>query len=182
MKRQGRFIDLKNELLRSSASDIVGRVSSYIAAIVAAAEIACPLLGLRFKPDVMSAWLLNHLHEQQSDQNVILLALRTLADHYVANLKSFAGSDQYDRTRGALQGNIKPGEYVGFLRSTIDSVFSKKKWNQTAVLNKMAEAGVLHATEADRHTKKVSVEGIKHRMICIKWSALLPDDNKTIDI
>lgn len=40
----------------------------------------------------------------------------------------------------------------------------------------MAEAGALHATEEDRHTKKVSVEGVKHRMVCIKWSAILPED------
>jgi hypothetical protein len=39
----------------------------------------------------------------------------------------------------------------------------------------MAESGSLFATEADRHTKKVSVEGTKHRMICLKWSSILPD-------
>ncbi|HEX8369797.1 MAG TPA: DUF927 domain-containing protein [Pyrinomonadaceae bacterium] len=178
MKRQSRYTDLKNELLRNSSSDIVGRVSGYIAAVAVAAEITCPLLGLRFKSDVMSAWLLNHLHEQQNNQNVILLALRALADHYVSNLSLFAGSDTYDRGRGALQGAAKPGEYVGFLRSTVDAVFSKRKWNQTAVLNKMAESGALHATETDRHTKKVSVEGIKYRMVCFKWSSLLPDDNQ----
>ncbi len=69
-------------------------------------------------------------------------------------------------------------KYVGFLRTTLDAVFTKHKWNQTAILNKMAESGALFSTEADRHTKKVSVEGTKHRMVCIKWSSLLPDEDR----
>jgi hypothetical protein len=40
----------------------------------------------------------------------------------------------------------------------------------------LAEAGVLWVTEKDRHTKKVSMEGIMHRMVCIKWQAILPGD------
>lgn len=173
---QNRYTFVRNELLQSSASDIVGRVSGYIAAIGVAAEIACPLLGLKFKPDVMVAWLLNHLQEQQNNQNMVLLALRALADHYVANLNLFSGSDKYDGSRGSLQGVSKSSEYIGFMRATLDTIFARRKWNQTAILNKLAEAGVLHATESDRHTKKVSVEGIKHRMVCVKWSALFPDD------
>ena len=55
-------------------------------------------------------------------------------------------------------------------------VFRSRKWNQTALLNKLAEAGVLHVTEDDRHTKKVTVEGVKHRMVCIMWSVLFPED------
>jgi uncharacterized protein (DUF927 family) len=179
LKWQRRYTHLRSELLRNTGSDIVGRVSSYIAAIAVATEVTAPLLGLRFKADVLSAWMLNHLNEQQQNQNLVLLALRGLADHYIANQNLFAGTDRYDPTRGNLQGAARPGEYVGFLRSTLDAVFNKRKWNQTAILNKMAESGVLFSTEADRHTKKVSVEGVKHRMICLKWSALLPDDSST---
>jgi hypothetical protein len=175
---QNRYTFARNELLRSSSSDIVGRVSGYIAAIGVAAEIACPLLGLKFKPDVMVAWLLNHLQEQQNNQNIVLLSLRALADHYVANLNLFSGTDKYDGSRGSLQGVSKSAEYIGFMRATLDTIFARRKWNQTAILNKLAEAGVLHATESDRHTKKVSVEGIKHRMVCVKWSAILPDDSR----
>lgn len=180
---QRKYTYIRTELLRNSSSDIVGRVSGYIGAIQVAAEIACPLLGLKFKPDVISAWLMVHLDEQQSDQNLVLLALRALADHYISNLNNFAGDGRYEASekRGALHGASKQHGYVGFLRSTIETVFRQRKWNVTAVLNKMAEAGVLHATEGDRHTKKVSVEGVKHRMICIKWVALLPEDINTLD-
>lgn len=141
-----------------------------------AAEIACPLLGLKFKPDVMVAWLLNHIQEQQNNQNQVLIALRALAEYYLSNLSFFAGTDSYKASRGSLQGISKSGEYVGFMRKTLDAVFSKRKWNQTMILNKLSEAGVLHSTETDRHTKKVSIEGVKHRLVCIKWSAILPDD------
>jgi hypothetical protein len=41
----------------------------------------------------------------------------------------------------------------------------------------MAAAGVLLTTEHDRFTKKVCFEGIKHRMVCVKWAALLPEDS-----
>lgn len=180
---QRRYTAIRTELLRNCSSDLVGRVSGYIAAIQLAAEVACPLLGLNFKPDVISAWLMVHLDEQQSDQNLVLLALRALADHYISNLNSFAGDGRYEASekRGALHGASKQYSYVGFLRSTIEAAFKQRKWNMTAVLNKMAEAGVLHAPEGDRHTKKVSVEGVKHRMVCIKWSALLPEDTNTVD-
>ncbi|MDT5061153.1 MAG: putative primase/helicase [Acidobacteriota bacterium] len=180
---QRRYTLIRTELLRNSSSDIVGRVSGYIGAIQVAAEIACPLLGLKFKPDVISAWLMVHLDEQQSDQNLILLAVRALADHYISNLNNFAGDGRYEASekRGALHGASKQYAYVGFLRSTIETVFRQRKWNVTAALNKMAEAGILHATEGDRHTKKVSVEGVKHRMICIKWAAILPEDVNTLD-
>jgi hypothetical protein len=180
---QRKYIHIRTELLRNSSSDIVGRVSGYIGAIQVAAEIACPLLGLKFKPDVISAWLMVHLDEQQSDQNLVLLALRALADHYISNLNNFAGDGRYEASekRGSLHGASKQHAYVGFLRSTIETVFRQRKWNVTAVLNKMAEAGILHATEGDRHTKKVSVEGVKHRMICVKWAALLPEDINTLD-
>jgi hypothetical protein len=89
----------------------------------------------------------------------------------------FAGTGHYDARRGNLQGAAKDGEYVGFLRTTLDAVFTKHKWNQTAILNKLSESGALASTEADRHTKKVSVEGVKHRMVCLKWSAILPDED-----
>jgi hypothetical protein len=177
MQWQRRYTHVRSELLNKTGSDIVGRVSSYIAAIAVAAEIASPLLGLRFKADVMSAWMMNHLNEQQQNQNLVLLALRTLADYYVSNKNLFAGTGHYDAKRGNLQGAAKDGEYVGFLRTTLDTVFTKHKWNQTAILNKMAESGALFSTEADRHTKKVSVEGTKHRMVCIKWISILPDED-----
>jgi uncharacterized protein (DUF927 family) len=177
LKWQNRYTLLRSELTLNSSSDIVARVSGYIAAIGVASEIACPLLGLKFKPDVMVAWLLNHIQEQQSNQNLVLLALRALAEHYLSNLNSFAGTGSYQSSRHPLQGVSKKGEYIGFMRAALDAVFSKRKWNQTMLLNKMAAAGVLHSTEADRHTKKISIQGVKYRLVCIKWSAILPDDS-----
>ncbi len=47
------------------------------------------------------------------------------------------------------------------------------------MLNKMMEAGMILATEPERHTKKVAVEGVKHRIVCVKWLALLPEDGVT---
>jgi hypothetical protein len=177
MKWQKRYTLLRSELTLNSSSDIVGRVSGYIAAIGVAAEIVCPLLGLNFKPDVMVAWLLNHVQEQQSNQNLVLIALRALAEYYLSNLSLFVGTDAYKHSRNSLHGISKRGEYIGFMRSALDTVFIRHKWNQTMILNKMSEAGVLHSTEADRHTKKVTIGGVKHRLVCIKWSAILPDDN-----
>jgi uncharacterized protein (DUF927 family) len=180
-KWQNRYTHIRSDLLSKTNSDIVGRVSSYIAAIAVASEIAGPLLGLRFKADVLSTWMLNHLNAQQQNQNMVLLVQRTLADHYVSNENLFAGSTYYDPVRGNLQGAVKKGEYVGFLRTTLDAIFAKRKWNQTAILNKLSESGALTSTEADRHTKKVSIAGVKHRMVCLKWSSLLPDDSKPDD-
>lgn len=173
---QNRYTLLRSELTRNSSSDIIGRVSGYIAAIGIAGEIVCPLLGLTFKPDVLVAWLLTHIQEQESNQNLVLVALRVLADYYLSNINSFAGTSSYKRADGSLAGVSRAQIYIGFMRSTLDTIFSKRKWNQTMLLNKMSESGVLFATEADRHTKKVSIRGVKHRLICIKWSAILPDD------
>jgi hypothetical protein len=174
---RGRYSEIRTELLRSSSSDLLGRVSGYIASIQLAAEAACPLLGLPFKPDVVAAWLRIHLEEQQSNQNVLLTALRDLADFYVSNIQHFAGDGCYNPTkRASIFGAARRHQHVGFLRSAVNAALRQRGWGQTAVLNKMAEAGVLLATEGDRHTKKVSVEGVKHRMICVKWSALFPDD------
>jgi hypothetical protein len=180
---QRRYTSIRTELLRGSSSDIVGRVSGYIASIQLAGEIACPLLGLSFKADVLTAWLMVHIEEQQSDQNLVLLALRALADHYVSNLNNFSGDGRYEESekRSGLHGASKRHAYVGFLRSTVETVFRQRKWNMTAVLNKMAEAQVLFGAEEDRHTKKVSVEGVKHRMVCVKWTALLPEDTYSLD-
>jgi putative DNA primase/helicase len=178
---QRRYSEIRSELLRSNLSGLVGRVSGYIAAIQLAAEVSCPLLGLRFKPDVVGAWLMLQLVEQQSSQNLVLLVLRDLADFYVANIKHFAGDGLYlPATRAVIYGSSKRQQYVGFLRSTIDAVFRQRKWNQTAMLSKMAEAGILLATEKDRFTRKVVIEGVKHRLVCVKWSALLPEDSSTL--
>jgi len=186
-----RYTVVRGQLMRGSSSDIVGRVSSYIAAIQVAGEIACPLLGLTFKPDVMSAWLILHLEEQQKDQNMVLLALRVLADHYVSNPSLFPpvvrgygeGESQPEPlgsggVRRDLQGAVRYREYVAFTRSAVEAVFGKRKWNTTAVLNKLAEAGAIISTEKERHTKKVSIDGIQHRMICFRWSALFPNDGE----
>jgi len=140
--------------------------------------VACPLLGLPFQPDVVGAWLMLHLAEQQQEQNMVLVALRALADYYVAHGGHFVGDGRYTPDqRVAIQGVVKVQQYVGFLRSTVEAVCKARRWNATTVLNKLAAAGVLHATERDRHTKKVSVEGMQHRMVCVKWSALLHDDD-----
>lgn len=176
MKWQRRYIDLRNELRRESSSDIVGRVSGYIASIGVAGEIAAPLLGLRFQPDVLCAWLLNHLQEQQSAQNQVFMALRILADHFMSNKNQFAGTENFNASRASLQGSIQQDVYVCFLRKTIDKAFAAKKWNSWTILNKMAEAEVIHCAEKNRHTKKIRVEGFAHRMVCVKWSALFPDD------
>jgi hypothetical protein len=172
-----RYTEITGELLRSSSSDLMGRVGGYVAAVQVAAELACPLLGLPFKPDVVGSWLALHVDERQKNQNLILLALRALADHYVSNLNRFAGDGRHDLAgRVSLQGVSKRHRYVGFLRSTVDAIFKVRRWNTTAVLNKIAQAEALYATEHGRHTKKVSVEGVKHRMVCVKWSAILPED------
>lgn len=177
-KWQKRYTAIRMELQRSSSSDLVGRVSGYIAAIQLAAEVACPLLGFELKPDIVSAWLMLHLEEQQSDQNHLMLALRTLADHYVANINHFAGDGSFDPTKPiSLYGTSRNLEYVGFLRSSIEAVFKIRRWNVTSVLNKLDAAGALRATEKDRHTKKVSIEGVQHRLVCVKWSALFPSDS-----
>lgn len=172
-----RYTHIRDGLLRESTSNIVDRMSGYIAAIQVAAEIACPLLGLTFKPSVVGTWLMLQVTEAESSRNVLFLALRALADHYVRNVNHFAGDGRYTpEKKVALHGLSRNSQYIGFLRSTLDAVFKLRKWNTNTILNKMADAGVLLATENDRHTKKVGIEGIKHRMICVKWGALLPDD------
>lgn len=172
-----RYCAIREELVRSSSSNLVGRVSGYIAAIQLAAEIACPLLGLRFEADIVGAWLMLHLDEQQKNQNLILQALGLLADYYVTNLNNFAGDGSYDpKKRVTLHGLSERQKYIGFLRSTVENIFKSRKWNPTAVLNKLAESDALYRTEKGRHTKKVCIEKVTHRMICIKWSALLPED------
>jgi hypothetical protein len=188
---QRRYALIRASMVKGASSDIVGRVSGYIAAIQTAAEIACPLLGLPFKPDVMAAWMGLHLDEQQRDQSMLLHAVRILADHYISNTGLFPpiakhSYEDFDGTQMAsdnapipgkdMQGAVKRLEYVAFMRSTLDVVFQKRKWNSTALLNKMAEAGIIITTEKERHTKKVSVDGIQHRMVCIKWAALFPND------
>jgi hypothetical protein len=172
-----RYSAVRMELLRGTSSNVAGRVSGYVAAVQVAAEIACPLLSLPFRPDVLAAWLMLHVGEQESDRNLVLVALRALADYYVANLAGFAGDGQYrGGGRTPLQGLAKKQQYVAFLRSTLDGVFRTHKWNPTALLNKMSEAGVLLTTEKQRHTKRVCYAGVNHRMVCFKWSAILPDD------
>jgi hypothetical protein len=174
---QRRYSTIRAGLLRESATNLAGRVSGYIAAIHVAGEIACPLLGIPFHPDVVCSWLMLHLAEQQSTQNQVLSALRLLADYYVRHQESFgSGDDEVASKSATILGALKRGVYVGFLRSTLDAVFRQHRWSQTAVLHKMAEAGVLIATESDRHTKKVSLGGVKHRMVCVKWTALFPDE------
>lgn len=114
---------------------------------------------------------------RQREQSAVFQALRALADHYVANVNRFAGDGRYDPGgKTSLQGMSKRGRYVGFLRSTVEAVFKARKWNVTALLDKLADAEALYATERGRHTKKVTAGGVKHRMVCVKWSALLPDD------
>lgn len=173
-----KYLRLRAELQREASSNVASRVSSYVAAVQLAGEIVCPLLGLPFKPEVIGAWLMLRLNGQQREQSTVLRALRALADHYVANLTHFAGDGMHSQSpKAALHGASKKGKYVGFLRSAVDAIFTAKKWSQTAVLDKIAEAGALHATEDNRHTKKVRVEGVTHRMVCVKWSALFPDDD-----
>jgi hypothetical protein len=189
---QRRYAIIRSHLIKCSSSDLVGRVSSYIAAIQVAAEIACPLIGLPFKPDVVAAWLILHLDEQQKDQNMVLHALRVLADHYVSNTSLFApvsksgeSEPHYMEPNGSqrkdLQGAVKRKEYVAFTRSVVEAVFQKRKWNATALLNKLVDAGALLTTEKDRHTKRVSVDGVQHRMVCIKWVGLFPNDDDEQD-
>ncbi len=72
----------------------------------------------------------------------------------------------------AACGAVRPQQYVGFLRSSVESVFRQRKWNVTAVLGKLSEAGALYATEGDRYTKKVTVGDVKHRLVCVRWAAL----------
>ena len=55
LKWRERYFAVRAELLKSTSSNVVGRVSGYIAAIQVAAEVACPLLGIPFKPDVVDA-------------------------------------------------------------------------------------------------------------------------------
>lgn len=174
---QRRHLAIRRELLGASSSDLVGRVSGYVAAIQLAAELAGPLFGLRFKPDVVGAWLMLHLGEQQSNQNLVLLALRALADYYVSNIKHFDGDGLYGSDkRGPIYGSSKKHQYVGFFRNSLERVFRGRGWSQSALLDKLAEAEALCTTEEDRHTKKVTVQGVKHRMVCVKWAALFSED------
>jgi putative DNA primase/helicase len=173
-----RYATVRRSLSERAKSDIVGRVSEYIASIQLAGEIARQLFGLNFDPAAVSNWLLAHLEGQQKEQNHVALALQTLSDFYVSNKRFFYGSEPYAAFEGQSQllGAVKRGEYVGFLNSTIQDVFAKRKWNATAILNKFAAEGKLHSPDAGRHTKKVCVAGEKPRMVCVHWKALFPDN------
>jgi putative DNA primase/helicase len=173
-----RYSSIRRALSDKAKSDIVGRVSDYIAAIQIAGEIARQLFGLNFDTDAVSSWLMSHLEDQQKEQNHVALALQALGDFYVSQKKFFYGSEPYATFEGQNQllGAVKRGEYVGFLHSTINDVFAKRKWNTTAILNKFAAEKILHAPDAGRHTKKVGVAGDKPRMVCVNWKALFPDN------
>jgi hypothetical protein len=173
-----RYSTIRRALSDKAKSDIVGRVSDYIAAIQVAGEIARQLFGLNFDPDAVSSWLMSHLEDQQREQNHVALALQALGDFYVSQKKFFYGSEPYSTFEGQNQllGAVKRGEYVGFLHSTINDVFARRKWNTTAILNKFAAEKILHAPDAGRHTKKVGVAGDKPRMVCVNWKSLFPDN------
>lgn len=173
-----RYSAIRRSLSERARSDIVGRVSDYIASIQLAGEIARQLFGLNFDPEAISAWLMSHLEDQQKEQNHVALALQALGDFYVSQKRFFYGSEPYATFEGQNQllGAVKRGEYVGFLNNTIQEVFAKRKWNATAILNKFAAEKVLHSPDAGRHTKKVGVAGDKPRMVCINWKALFPDN------
>jgi hypothetical protein len=173
-----RYATIRRALSDKAKSDIVGRVSDYIAAIQLGGEIARQLFGLNFDPEAISNWLMSHLEDQQKEQNHVALALQALGDFYVGNKRFFYGSEPYAAFEGQNQtlGAVKRGEYVGFLNSTIQDVFAKRKWNVTAILNKFAADGKLHSPDAGRHTKKVGVAGDKPRMVCVHWKALFPDN------
>jgi hypothetical protein len=169
-----RYVEIRAEMVRGCSSDLMGRVSGYVAAVQLAAELAGPLLGLTFQPDVVGAWLALHVDEQQQDRNMVFLALRALADYYIANKARFAVAGTFAPQKGGnLLGSAREDFYVGFLRSTVETVFRARNWNLTALLNKMMAAGVLLTTENERYTKKVCVQGVQHRMICVKWASLL---------
>jgi hypothetical protein len=173
-----RYAAIRRALSDKAKSDIVGRVSDYIAAIQLGGEVARQLFGLNFDPEAISGWLMSHLEDQQKEQNHVALALQALGDFYVGNKRFFYGSEPYAafEGQGQLLGAVKRGEYVGFLNSTIQDVFARRKWNATAILNKFAAERVLHAPDAGRHTKKVGVAGDKPRMVCVRWKALFPDN------
>lgn len=176
-KLRRRHAEVRRDYLTGGASNVVDRVGGYIAAIQLAAEIACPLIGLPFDPEAVGTWLLLHLIEEQGRQNQVLMMLRALADFSIKHGSNFSGDERYDPARKVdLYGAVFPGRYVAFLRDTFDAVCRRHKWNPTASLNKLAEAHALVTTESDRHTKRVSVGRIKHRMICVKWPFLFPEN------
>lgn len=172
-----RYSTIRRELSNRATSDIVGRVSEYIAGIQLAGEIARPLFGLNFVPEEISNWLMSHLEDQQRSQNHLMLALSALADFYISNRRSFYGSEPYAQLDNPQQllGAVKKGQFVGFLTSTVQDVFGRRKWNTTAILNKFAAEKVLYSPEAGHHTRKISVDGEKPRMVCINWKSLFPD-------
>ncbi|HEX8139455.1 MAG TPA: DUF927 domain-containing protein [Pyrinomonadaceae bacterium] len=174
---QQRYATIRQTLSERATSDIVGRVSEYIAAIQLAAEIGRSLFCFRFGPEHISRWLMSHLEDQQKAQNHVALALQALGDFYVTNRRFFYGSEPYALLENPAQllGAVKRDLFVGFLTTTIQDVFNKRKWNTTALLNKFAAEKVLYAPDAGHHTKKVSVDGEKPRMVCIHWRALFPD-------
>jgi hypothetical protein len=171
-----RYTTVRRVLGERATSDIVSRVSDYIAAIQLAGEIVRQLFGLRFDPERISRWLMNHLEDQQKAQDHVALALQALADFYVSNRRSFYGSDPYAILVNPplLIGAVRQNEFVGFLATTVNDVFSKRKWNTTAILNKFAAEKVLHKPDAGHHTRKVGVDGEKPRLVCVKWEALFP--------
>jgi hypothetical protein len=173
-----RYATVRKSLSEKAKSDIVGRISEYVASIQLAGEITRQLFGLNFDPEAVSNWLMAHLEDQQKEQNHVALALQALGDFYVGNKRFFYGSEPYAafEGHGQMLGAVKRGEYVGFLNATIQDVFLRRKWNATAILNKFAAEGKLHSPDAGRHTKKVGVAGDKPRMVCIHWKALFPDN------
>lgn len=171
-----RYMMIRQTLAARASSDIVGRISEYIAAIQLAAEIVRPLFGINFAPEEISRWLMQHLEDQQRAQSHVQLALQVLADFYITNKRNFYDStsheafDKQAQVFGALRRNL----FVGFLPSTVHDVFGRRKWNTTAILNKFAAEHVLHNPELNHHTRKVSVDGEKSRMVCIHWKDLFP--------
>lgn len=174
---QQRYATIRHALSDKATSDIVGRVSEYVAAIQLAGEIVRLLLGINFSPEQISHWLLNHLEDQQKAQDHVALALQALGDYYMTNRRFFFGSDPYLMMENPQQllGAVKKGAFVGFLSSTIQEVFGKRKWNTTAILNKFAAEKVLYNPDAGHHSRKVSVDGEKPRMVCVHWKALFPE-------
>ena len=173
LKRRQRYLQIQTGLAFDFKTNLLGRVAAYVAAVQIAAEIAAPLLGLRFDPESIASWLALKLEENEQTQNVVFAALRLLADYYSANPTAFAGASEFSlNSQSEIKGAVRLQHYVGFTRPLFAQIFDGRRWNSNIILAKLAAAGVLLATEKNRFTKKISIGNHSYRMICVKWSSL----------
>ena len=166
------YRDLIDVLAQDFPGPVGDRYASYFAAMLVAATLASPVLGLPGDPERNIRSVMEELAQPQGESDTALKAMMDLTSWAFSCQRQFEGKADPDRPPLTYLGRWSEGQYIAVFPHEARSQLERMGYSTEATFRSWRDRGWIRVDQ-DRFTQRVRFRNDPQHMITLDWEAVM---------